>query len=815
MKYLLCRTLTLAVLCLLPAGCAGAPAARRTVADSESTVLQTAAQRADPGYVQYLERQSMLGNQVELARVVSGSPLNWQRPASPPWPDVLLQLAGSWLHVNPLALLPESRRSTFATLGNEAFWLLMQKSNLQGVFIAPSLGSGSIWAYSRTRSGYGEDSVQYGFSEAAGKEDDYLRLLQQSNKNRTLLGGDSIPAATGLGPDFFLALRNQREYPGAYCLVDVPKTLWGQLPPVESQWQGKALLDEDIQLLASQELIPKSMRADMLPFAPSHGWAITGEIRGVDGQMRRWLYRYSGSPATPTLNWDDPAKAAQRILSGGIIQSVGLNGGALIGMRLGAFYGLEASAATSLKQPPLMEPARSAAISLSREIRRYGAWAWLRDETPLFFLRDVLYSGPDFALDSVFSPGAEHALLTGDATLLQTMADEALRHGIDIRRLAHVMPGQDGISYALPHLSDIVSRSGSMPEGAGTPGGAPLGPRQASALKTRVLDEMQRKVAEARMDSPPRRGNAVSPATGAALYTTSAGLAALALGSGTAEAVSKEQHGHIMQGHLLLALFKAMQPGLFVLSGQDLAGSLPINWWSMTDSPKDWDPAVTSRGAYALSEALSSVIVTQQGIARAQAIYPPADLQLHDKDSFVSRLSGILDLRSRLTVAGGRLHARFLTNNPGAIALATILPAKDVLPQQQDMHKGASDATEAQIAAAGTVFHVVAEDAPKVSAAALRSARASAALQRRIRTAEAPADPFAPGTSALITVFNFSRSAINENLQLSDSPGLNKILAYGDPVLLAGEGRMHIYGRGLVNVALGPWEAVVIRIGQQ
>jgi hypothetical protein len=55
---------------------------------------------------------------------------------------------------------------------------------------------------------------------------------------------------------------------------------------------------------------------------------------------------------------------------------------------------------------------------------------------PLPLVRDFLENGPDFVLDTVCSPFAEKALLTGDAEELRNRLDEALREGIDFRRLA-------------------------------------------------------------------------------------------------------------------------------------------------------------------------------------------------------------------------------------------------------------------------------------------------------------------------------------------------------------------------------------------
>ena len=69
--------------------------------------------RADPSYLQYLERNSMLTKSSEMARVVSGSELAWRSSASTGAPDELLNYADIWLAVHPLTILTSVRSSTF------------------------------------------------------------------------------------------------------------------------------------------------------------------------------------------------------------------------------------------------------------------------------------------------------------------------------------------------------------------------------------------------------------------------------------------------------------------------------------------------------------------------------------------------------------------------------------------------------------------------------------------------------------------------------------------------------------------------------
>ncbi len=798
----------LSFLSLLFSACSGSTPSR-TRAANDATTLPTAAGRADPGYIQYLERQSMLGSQVELARIVSGSQLAWQRQAAEPDPKGLLRLSNSWLHVHPLTVLPESKRSVFNQLASAALWQNLGKSGIRGLYVAPTGGAGAIWAYGRNATMSGEDIIQYHFSETAGDDGEYRRMLTSANMNRGILGTDLVPASTGLGPDFFLATRNLRSFPGIYCMVEIPQNLWPELPPAPSQWRGEALSPAQLSSLAAKGILPGGIRQDGLAFGRRGGWAVTGEIHGVDGLARRWAYRYDGSPDRPILNWEDPSSAARRVFSGSAIQQVGLLGNALVGLRLSALYGLEA-ASPGTAPVPAYEPAIDAAHSLSREVRRYGGWTWLRDEAPLPVLRRILAGGPDFALDSVTSPGAEHAMLTGDATLLRTMLDEALRQGLDMRRLAHAMPGPDGISYALPHLAELGARHG-------VPSESRLTPQAALELRGRAQTAMAAMAEKTQTETP--KGKSIAPVKDETLYTTSAGLMAMALGAGSPDAVEKDMTPEIMKGHLLLAFFKALQPGLFVLSGQDLAGTLSLSWQSMVDAPQKWDVSLSSRGAYSLADSSVSVMVTGQGMARAKTVYPSFGVQTQDPASFISRMGRMLALRDRLNVAQGRLYGRFLTNNSGTVALAILLPSSSGAPAVAAPQSGvaAAPANARFLAASNGSGNEKQSSKPEDIRERTRQARDL--LGGRIVEAAALDSSLGgdsvTGDSALILICNFSRAATTENIDLTASPLLSRLASQGAPVLVTESGTSKQNWGQHFSLTLQPWEGAAVLIGKE
>src|SRR5207302_5196325 len=52
------------------------------------------------------------------------------------------------------------------------------------------------------------------------------------------------------------------------------------------------------------------------------GWAASGEVTGVDGRVRRWVYLHYFKPGQPTLNWLDPSYAGPRAVAGDVTRTI-------------------------------------------------------------------------------------------------------------------------------------------------------------------------------------------------------------------------------------------------------------------------------------------------------------------------------------------------------------------------------------------------------------------------------------------------------------------------------------------------------------
>ncbi len=607
--------------------------------------------RPNPGYVQQLERRSMLRIAAENARIVSGSEIPWRNAGSSTEPDELLRYADTWLKVNPTTMLAGTRRTVFDHLSDTTIATIMREVSARGVYVAPARGAGSLWAFDKKEAVTGEDVVTYDFSTVAGSERDYGRLISRMIDNKGLVGMDLIPAAVGIGPDFFLAACNVREYPGIFCMMEVPQPMWKELPVVEVEWGRTALTMEQTAPFMSKGILPHAMRDDYSFLGKKAGWATTGEIPGIDGNKRRWIYRYYETPDMPVLNWDDPSQAAHRILSGSAVIQVGMQGQSLIGLNFEAFQGLEASKDDPGPQGMFsIEPALTASQSLSREIRRYGSWSWLRDNNlTISAIGSFLGTGTNFVTDNIFSPSAEHALLTGDAGYLKFMADKLIATKIDTRKLVHAGPAEEGLSYAMPHLN-YLSYVENDPK--------------AAQMLSKVMTEIQASVEG--LASPLLSDDNT-------LFVTDTAIAAMAIGLSPFD-VPVDKGEEVAKGHALLIFFRAMQPGVLMLNGQDLAGTLPLHYSSMSSSAEAWDIGRASRGSYALSTSAGALVVSDTGVPKSKTVYPYADYQAHQPQSFISHIGSFLRARTTSGLANGRLEARLQTRHPGLIALATRMP---------------------------------------------------------------------------------------------------------------------------------------------
>ncbi len=590
--------------------------------------------RANPGYVQLLERQSLLYGARDLSSQVTGSERAFIAPSTGNNVKMLLEAAGIWLDLRPNMLITSNFRPVMAELAEGGVLDLLAASGIKGVHIAPMGEPGSVWLDPRKGDPIGEDAVSFSNAENVGTEKDFELLASRAEAKGIQIGSDLVPAATGIGPDFLLALRNVRDFPGLYLMNEAPKELWPLLP-MAGDGQG-APLDAKSMAELSRPSQPglgadggkntrlPAMARDNLPFAARGGWAVSGEVAGVDGVKRRWFYRYAQNPSRPALNWDDPSGAAKRVFSASVILNTGVRRMALAGLRLEAFFGLDLASGAGAKLS--LEPGPSATRDISREIHRYGGWSVFMDRMPEGMTGQLQEAGVDFVRDPFTSPTAEYAVLSGDAAPLRAALQNSLASGVDHSRLARGLASPEGLDF-----SPIVSG----------PGG------REAAVK---IEEILRKnsswglsLKNLRLAAPP-----------AALAAISAGI--------SPEKAVRDGTGEILKRHLLPLLFRAALPGMLFVSGPDMSGSLK--------------GAQGGDGAFSLG---ASGSMTRHGVARSPEAYPSIAAQAGKHGTFLGELAYIAQLRDKTKIAAGRLEAVLKTARPGSVAALSRLPGGEYL----------------------------------------------------------------------------------------------------------------------------------------
>ena len=597
------------ILCLLlVAGC-GSRSHRLNDAGRRPSVSELGLPRADPAYAQWLERQSMLGRTTDLAARVSGSGLIWSNSASAVRPGMLLEAAPNWLYLTPGTLSPSG--ALLRTLAQADITALMARLGLRGLYLAPVGETGEVWT-GRALPG-GEDVTAIGFASGVGTEEDFLRLAALLEAAGMQSGGQIPPAATGLGPDFILQARHASRFTGLYAMTAVPKELWPSLPATTKEWECPPLGEKALRVLRDRGVLPQTLVRDGLAWAEPGGWAVTGEVRGVDGLSRRWAYRYGGHPLRPVLLWQDPSAQSRRIVSAAIIRHTGLQGQTLAGLSFEALLGLDVPSGNRKEsETAWLTPWPEALADATREIHRYGGWAMQADALPLRLNAAALENGTDFTRDAVSMPAACYALLSGDARPLALLLRGALAHGVDFRRLAHGLEAGRGMDW--------------------------------------------RPLAEADPTLPARAFSLAGNPGAGVQWTCMPMLAARALGlSLTVDAGVKairRDRKHLRDAVELCEGVQLALPGLYFISLPTLTGALgrgggvPLPGTPLSGGQED-----------------------------ALLAFGPLEAQLGDATSFAARMARLLRMRMSVRLAEGRLVA-VDADDKGGYAAATALPDK-------------------------------------------------------------------------------------------------------------------------------------------
>lgn len=398
------------------------------------TVLQkqTGIPRIDPGHVQWLEHQSMLASAQDITRQVSGSERLWQNTATRDKTDVLLKAAPNWLIINPYQTSMENGHF-FTSLAHSPLLRLLPQIGITGVFLAPTNERDAIWrSHSASSTASFEDNVcALRFDQQLGTDQQFAKLIEVCENLQLQMGGLLVPAATGLGPDFMLQARANPRFEGLYAMIEAPRERWNILPESDDTWECKALNEHQIQTLQELNILPQPLVRETLPWTSSGGWAATGTVRGVDGNTRRWLYRFSEDVSRPILHWQDPSGQARRIYSASAIRHTGMQRQALAGLSMEPLLGLEPGDDSGPLSSGL-----NAIEQLGLEVHRYGGWSLHKGPVPSHLIYRLLTDGLDFCTDYDADMAFYKAVALGSRDSIIPLFSNYISREIPQKRLA-------------------------------------------------------------------------------------------------------------------------------------------------------------------------------------------------------------------------------------------------------------------------------------------------------------------------------------------------------------------------------------------
>src|SRR4051794_2635621 len=295
-------------------------------------------------YIDWLEARSMLSQSEQLSRTLSGKGAQWQHEFAEPQPRAAIKQASVWLLAYPGSVITRPGESVIASWGDRQLWEALNEIGIDLLHTGPVQRAGGLEGreYTPTVDGL-FDPISFDIDPDLGSEREYRQMVQVAREHHGSIAGDLVPLHTGKGADFLLALRAYKDYPGIYTMVEIDQIDWRQLPTVDNPWKTALVSDEIAEKLRRGGYIPG--RIDSCDADPkvrkSSGWSATGEIEGVDGKRRRWVYLHFFKPGQPALDWLDPSAATQQVIAGNVVRTIDDLGAKVLRLDAVPFLGIE------------------------------------------------------------------------------------------------------------------------------------------------------------------------------------------------------------------------------------------------------------------------------------------------------------------------------------------------------------------------------------------------------------------------------------------------------------------------------------------
>jgi trehalose synthase len=612
-----------------------APVARRSVAkDGKPT-------GTNPAYVSWLLSQSMLNDANEISRQFSGQGTMWQNPFANPGPRQAVETASVWFTAYPISFITRPGESFLGALADEALWEAFARIGIEAVHTGPVKRAGGLSGWQTTPSVDGHfDRMSTEIDPAFGTETEFRAMCGMATWSGGTIIDDIVPGHTGKGADFRLAEMKYGDYPGIYHMVEIEPEDWNILPDVAP---GRDSVNIDAsteeQLAKAGYIIGRLQRVIFYAEGVKEtNWSATRAVEGVDGVERRWVYLHYFKDGQPSINWLDPSFAGMRLVIGDALHSLTDLGSGALRLDANGFLGVEKST-EGLPAWSEGHPLSAAANHLiGSMVRKLGGFTFQELNLTIDDIRTTAEAGADLSYDFVNRPAYHHALATADTEFLRLTLRTSLELGVDPAGLVHALQNHDELTYELVHWATGHRDDLYAYKGAEITGGE-------------LAESVRRDLCE-HLTGPEAPYNLIFTTNGIACTTST--VIAATLGITDLATIDETDTARIMRVHLLLAMFNALQPGVFALSGWDLCGMLTLDPAEVAELLEQGDTRWIHRAGHDLMGVNPGATRSSAGVPRGRSLYGPIPAQLDDETSFLRQLQAILAVRKRFGIAVAR-----------------------------------------------------------------------------------------------------------------------------------------------------------------
>ncbi|CCQ13450.1 Trehalose synthase [Rhodococcus sp. AW25M09] len=592
---------------------------------------------SNPEYVDWLTEQSMLRDAKLIAEQLSGKGSMWQNPYADPDPRAAVERAPVWFTAYPISVINAPHTSFLSTLGDEKLWQAFSEIGVTAVHTGPVKVAGGIHGWRPTPSVDGHfDRIGMQIDPAFGSEEEFRRLCVVASAYDGIVIDDIVPGHTGKGADFRLAEMAVADYPGIYHMVEIEPQDWHLLPRVRAGADSQNIdADAEANLARAGYIIGQLQRVIFYELGVKEtNWSATPPVVGIDGVERRWVYLHYFKAGQPSINWLDPSFAGMRLVIGDACHSIADLGAGALRLDANGFLGVERRAEGPgwSEGHPLSEAANHLIASV---VRKMGGFTFQELNLTIDDIKAMGTNGADLSYDFINRPAYQHALVMGNTEFLRLTMTLARDHGVDTASLVHALQNHDEMTFELIHFATLHAED-EFSYGGETVKGCDLGDRIRGELTDRLTGRW----------APYNRTFTTN-----GIACTTASVITASLGIRDLDRMDDDDIETVKRAHLLLAMYNALQPGVFALSGWDLLGILPIDADEVDDLIREGDTRWLNRGAHDLMGYFPEAVRSESGIPRGRSLYGSLPEQLADPQSFARQLARIIELRKRFGIA--------------------------------------------------------------------------------------------------------------------------------------------------------------------